>query len=200
MKSPGWFRRFRKWLFRLLCLLLIWLGALAWDIGRYARLDETRPADVAIVLGAAVWDQKPSPVLEGRLRHGVELYQKGMVRKLIFTGGLGKTAALAESEASRNWALGQGVPLQDILIETVSRTTQENMVQASRLMKENQLQTCLIVSDPLHLRRAMQMMKDLRVECYTSPTGTSAYISSQAKASFLVRESLFFTFYLVAGP
>lgn len=192
-------RSFYRWVLRFLLVLLLWAGSTSWYIGRYAWQDETRQADAAIVLGAAVWHQKPSPVLEARLRHGVELYKKGYVRKLIFTGGYGKGDVLAESEAARDYAAAQGVPLQDILIETLSRSTQENMIQASQIMRDGRLGTCLIVSDPLHMRRAMRMMKDLGISCYTSPTGTSAYQSWSAKASFLTREVVFFTGYLLAG-
>ena len=199
MIKPVMLRPLYRWLLRFLLLLLLWAGSTAWYIGRYAWQDETRQADAAIVLGAAVWNQKPSPVLEERLRHGVELYKKGIVKKLIFTGGYGKGDLLAESEAARDYATAEGVPLQDILIETLSRSTQENMTQASQIMRDSQLGTCLIVSDPLHMRRAMRMMKDLGISCYTSPTGTSAYQSWLAKAVFLTREVVFFTGYLLAG-
>ena len=188
-----------KWLLRGLFLLLLWVALVAASVSRYAQQDETRQADAAIVLGAAVWNQKPSPVLEARLRHGVELYKRGYVRKLIFTGGYGKGDSLAESEAARDYATAQGVPLQDILIETLSRSTQENMIQASQIMRDGQLGTCLIVSDPLHMRRAMRMMKDLGISCYTSPTSTSAYQTWPAKTAFLFREVVFFTGYLLAG-
>ncbi len=192
-------RIFIKWFLRLLVLLLCWLTGVACYIWEYAGRDETRPADAAVVLGAAAWHQKPSPVLEERLNHAVELYRSGIVKKLIFTGGFGERAVMAESEVARDFAAAHGVPKRDILIETVSDSTKGNVREAARLMRAHQLKSCLLVSDPLHMRRAVRMMRDLEVPCFTSPTATSAYVSFAARLGFLAREVVFFTGYLLAG-
>ena len=191
-------RSFFKWSFRLLLLLLLWVAGVAWYISDFAGRDETRPADAAVVLGAAAWDRKPSPVLEERLNHALQLYKTGKVRKLIFTGGFGDKAAMAESEVARDYALAHGIPKKDILIETASHSTHGNVLEAARLMREKRLASCLLVSDPLHMRRAVRMFRDAGVPCFSSPTKTSAYVSWPAKAGFLTREVVFFTGYLVA--
>jgi len=188
-----------KWIFRLLVLLLFWVGGMAWYIGGFASQDETRRADAAVVLGAAAWHQKPSPVFVGRLKHALQLYRSGKVGKLIFTGGYGDKAAMAESEVAREYAMAHGVPARDILIEIVSHSTHGNIQEASRLMRERKLESCLLVSDPLHMRRAVKMFRDAGLPCFSSPTRTSAYVSWAAKAGFLAREVVFFTAYLVAG-
>jgi uncharacterized SAM-binding protein YcdF (DUF218 family) len=192
-------RPFFKWLLRLLLVLLLWVGGVAWYIADYASHDETRQADAAVVLGAAAWHQKPSPVLEERIRHALQLYQSGKVRKLIFTGGFGDHATMAESEVARDYAVAHGVPVQDILIETKSRSTRGNVVEANLLMQNAGLNSCLLVSDPLHMRRAVRMMRDVPVACFTSPTRTSAYVSWASRAGFLIREVVFFTGYLMAA-
>jgi uncharacterized SAM-binding protein YcdF (DUF218 family) len=192
-------RTFLKWLLRLLLVVLCWFIGLACYIWQYAGRDETRPADAAVVLGAAAWHQKPSPVLEERLNHAVVLYRSGKVRKLIFTGGFGERAVMAESQVARDYAMAHGVPKRDILIETVSRSTRGNVQEAARLMHEHRLGACLLVSDPLHMRRAVRMMRDLNVPCFTSPTATSAYVSLAARLGFLAREVVYFTGYLLAG-
>jgi uncharacterized SAM-binding protein YcdF (DUF218 family) len=192
-------RPFFKWLFRGLLLVLLWIAGVAWYIGDFAGRDETRPADAAVVLGAAAWHQKPSPVFEERLNHAIHLYQSGKVKKLIFTGGFGDKAAMAESEVGRDYAIAHGVPKNDILIETASHSTHGNVQEAARLMREKKLQSCLLVSDPLHMRRAVLMFRDAGVPCFSSPTQTSAFTSLPAKAAFLAREVVFFTGYLVAG-
>ena len=188
-----------KWLFRLLLLLLLWVAGVAWYINDFAGRDETRKADAAVVLGAAAWDRKPSPVLEERLNHALDLYKTGQVRKLIFTGGFGDKAAMAESEVARDYAVAHGIPRKDILIETASHSTRGNVSEAARLMQEKKLQSCLLVSDPMHMRRAVRMFRDAGMPCFSSPTKTSAYVSWSAKAGFLAREVVFFTGYLVAG-
>jgi uncharacterized SAM-binding protein YcdF (DUF218 family) len=152
-----------------------------------------------VVLGAAAWDRKPSPVLEERLNHALDLYKTGEVRKLIFTGGFGDKAAMAESEVARDYAVAHGIPRKDILIETTSHSTRGNVSEAARLMQEKKLWSCLLVSDPMHMRRAVRMFRDAGVPCFSSPTKTSVYVSWPAKAGFLAREVVFFTGYLVAG-
>jgi len=188
-----------KWLLRSLLLLLLWVGGMAWYIAAFSGRDETRHADVAVVLGAAAWHQKPSPVLEERLKHAIELHHAGTVKKLILTGGFGNKATMAESEVARDYALAHGVPQRDILIETVSRSTSENVREARLIMQAQHFDSCLLVSDPLHMRRAVRMMRDQKVPCFSSPTRTSAYVSWAAKGGFLLREVVFLTGYLLAG-
>lgn len=192
-------RPFFKWLFRLLVLFLLWFGGMAWYIHDFAGRDETRKADAAVVLGAAAWDRKPSPVLEERLNHALDLYKTGKVRKLVLTGGFGDKAPMAESEVARDYAIAHGIPKKDILIETASHSTRGNAHEAARVMRERQLDSCLLVSDPLHMRRAVRMFRDAGVPCFSSPTKTSAYVSLAAKAGFLAREVVYLTGYLVSG-
>ncbi|MDB6070977.1 MAG: hypothetical protein JWL81_2148 [Verrucomicrobiales bacterium] len=188
-----------KWLIRLVLLLILWVAGMGIYIAQYAGRDETRRADAAVVLGAAAWHTKPSPVLQERLNHALELYRKGVVGKLIFTGGFGEGAVMAESEVARDFAIAHGVPRRDILIEKASHSTRENVAEACRLLRAGRLESCLLVSDPLHMRRGVRMMRDAGVPCFSSPTGTSAYVSWAAKAGFLMREVVFFTAYLIAG-
>ncbi len=188
-----------KWSSRLLLVMLLWLAGVAVYIQVYAGRDETRQADAAVVLGAAAWHQKPSPVLQERLNHALKLYHSGQVRKLIFTGGFGEKAVMAESEVARNYAIAHGIPIKDILIEKASHSTHGNVQEAARVMRENQLKSCLLVSDPLHMRRGVLMFRRAGLPCFSSPTKTSAFTSWTAKAGFLAREVIFFTGYLVAG-
>lgn len=166
---------------------------------RGAGLDETRGADVAIVLGAAAYGDKPSPVFEQRIAHAVALYKNGTVRKLLLTGGFGDGAEFSESEVARRYAMDQGVPARDLLIEKTSRTTLENLKRARALMEQHGLSSALLVSDPLHMERACWMMHDLGVTAWRSPTPTTRYTSTEAKAGFLVREIYAVTAYLIGG-
>src|SRR5688572_21621592 len=120
-------KRLRKILTWLLLAVVLWCGWAGWKIVRGAGIDETRKADVAIVLGAAAYGDKPSPVFEQRIAHGVDLYKQGTVRKIILTGGFGDGAEFSESQVARRYALEQGVPERDLLIEKTSRTTLENL-------------------------------------------------------------------------
>ena len=193
------FKRLRKILLWLLVALVFWCGFLGARIIRSAAIDETRKVDVAIVMGAAAYGDKPSPVFEQRIAHGVSLYKQGMVRKLILTGGFGEGAAFAESEVARRYALEQGVPEGDLLLEKKSRTTLQNLQNARDIMKQNGFSEALLVSDPMHMERAAWMMHDLGVTAWRSPTPTTLYTSPSSKAGFLCREIYAITAYLIGG-
>ena len=192
-------KRIRKIIFWLLLALILWSSWIGWRIVRGAGIDETRKVDVAIVMGAAAYGDKPSPVFEQRIAHAVELYQKGVVRKLILTGGFGDGAQFSESEVARTYAIAQGIPARDLLLEKKSRTTVENLQQARDLMQTHGYSAALLVSDPLHMERAAMVMHDLGVTAYRSPTTTSRYLSIGAQAGFLAREIYAITAYLIGG-
>ncbi|MDY6947274.1 MAG: YdcF family protein [Pseudomonadota bacterium] len=176
-----------------------WLGVLASQIVGAGRPSGNREADVAIVLGAAAYSDQPSPVFEERIKHGIDLYRAGKVRRLLFTGGYGDGAQFAEATVAKRYALEMGVPPRAILIETESRTTRGNLVQARRLMRQNGLATAIVVSDPLHMKRALRMARDLGIEASGGPTPSSRYRSWHAKGSFLLRELYFYHHYLATG-
>ena len=131
---------------------------------------------------------QPSPVFRERLRHGVTLQKNGTASKILLTGGKGEGMTFSESEVGEKFALSSGIAQQDILKETVSRTTRENLIESRKVMKANRLQSAVIVSDPLHLKRASMMAKDLGMDAVTSPTPTTRYRSWKTKAGFLLRE------------
>ena len=104
---------------------------------------------------------------------------------------------LAESEAARNYAIAQGVPAKNIFIETESNNTCLNLVEAKRIMEENDMDQVLIVSDPLHMRRTMWLAERIGMNALSSPTPTSRYRSFDRQASFLLREIYSYGAYLL---
>lgn len=181
----------------LIGILVLWPVLLMGKIYRFGHVQQAVQADVAIVLGAAAWGDQPSPVFEERIKHGIDLYQSGAVEKLIFTGGVGDGDVLAESEVARRYALARGVSDEDILIETTSTITLENLVEAQKVMAEHELETAVLVSDPLHMYRTVDMAQDLGMDVYTSPTPTSRYRTWRSQAGSLGYEAFFYTVYLV---
>ncbi len=189
-------RRIRNtliWLIIVLCSWLIFIGASIWN---YGSQDHAKKSDCAIVLGAAAYHKNPSPVFKERIDHAVSLYQQGLVSKIIFTGGFGTGAPFAESEVAAKYAIRQGVSSTNILIEKQSRSTVENLIQAKRLMRSAGLSTAIIVSDPLHLKRASILAEDLGISAVTSPTPTSRFRSFKVQFKFLLREIYFYHYYL----
>lgn len=192
-------RFIRRALGFLIGVFLLWMAILAWSIVRFGSRDNATSQDAAIVLGAAAYGSKPSPVYRERIRHALSLYRSGKVRKLIFTGGFGTGAPMAESQVARKFALRAGVPASDILIETRSRTTRQNLLEAKRLMDSAGLRTAAIVSDPLHMKRALWMCSGLGIDAVSSPTPTTRFQGWRSKATFLARELYFYHHYLVVG-
>ena len=96
---------------------------------------------MAVVLGAAAWDDEPSPVLRERINHSIWLYENDYVDKIIFTGGKGKGNQYAESEVAMDYAIKHNVHPEDILIETKSKITEENLKYAYEIAVEENFNT-----------------------------------------------------------
>ncbi len=174
----------------------VWLET-AWRIYTFGQRHAARSAEGAIVLGAAVWDDTPSPVFRERICHGMTLYKTGKVSLLIFTGGSAWEAPEESAEAAvgRRYAVVHGVPLTATVVETRSHTTAQNLACALEVMP---MESVLIVSDPLHMRRAMRIARDLGLRAYSAPTPTTRYRSPGPKLRFLMRETYFYLQYRLA--
>jgi len=179
----------------LLIAVLAYLTVTTISIVSFSKKDETRRADAAIVLGASVYDNSPSPVFSERINHAVELYNDGYVDAIIMTGGVGKGNIRSEADIAREYAEQKGVPAESILIEENSSITKENLENAKKVMSEHGMDTALIVSDPLHMKRAVLYARDLGMTAYSSPTPTTRYRSWRTKLPFLMREEIFYAGY-----
>lgn len=198
-RRPSVFARIRRAILLLLILTLVVYAAVgAWVI-YCGQPREVAPADAAIILGAAAWGEKPSPVFVERIRHAVNLYHAGKVRKLIFTGGTPKAGFPTEAEVGARWAKKNGVPARDILVDNTSRNTVENLRNAAQLARQHQLYTFVVVSDPYHMARAALMAEDLGLSAQMSPTPTSRFNTANAynKFKFFNQECYDFMAYAV---
>ncbi len=169
-------------------LMGLWLGI---QILQFPTTITQGSYDCAIVLGAAVIDEQPSPVFKARLDHGIDLYHQSIVKQLIVTGGVGENDRLAEGEVGAAYAQSRGVPAADTLIEKTSKSTIQNQQEAKALMDSEGIHTALIISDPLHLRRSLTIATWLGIEADASATPFSRYRSWKTKLPFLLREIYF---------
>ena len=179
----------------LLGLAVIYLVYVSVSIYRFSRVDQTTRADVAIVLGAGVFGDEPSPVFRERINHGIWLYENSYVDKIIFTGGFSAGSEISDAYVALRFAVANGVPREAIFIEENSTITQENIYYALQIMEENGLLSAILVSDPLHMRRAMLMARDYGVVAYSSPTPTSMYRTWRTRLPFWAREVFFYVGY-----
>jgi len=190
MKWPGLRWRWLRWSSG---LAIAWLLVLSSWIVYVGYRDQAAPSDAIIVLGAAAYDARPSPVFEERIRHAIYLYHSGYAPRLIFTGGFGGAKArFAESQVARGYALRQGVPASAILIETRSRTTRQNLLEAKQLMADQGIEQVIVVSDPLHMARALRLSRKLEIQARGSATPSSRFRSLRTRLHFLFKEVWFF--------
>ena len=160
------------------------------DISHFGHTDDGSSADCAIVLGAAAWHQKPSPVFKERINHAILLLKQNRIKSIILTGGFGDNAEYAESEVARKYCLENGVQPHQIHIETTSQTTEQNITEAYKIMQQQNLNTSLIVSDPWHLKRACNIARHYNISAKPSATKTSLYTSEKTQFKFLWKEFL----------
>ncbi len=181
--------------------ILIVIGILFWSyfainaykIYSFSSEYSEEKSDVIIVLGTAIENEKPSSVFKERINHGIYLYNKGVAKKLMFTGGLGKGQIQTESAVAKKYALSKGIPSEAIILEEKSRSTYENFMFTKLLMDSLGLNTALIVSDPFHMKRAMTFANYFKMDCKPSPTKTSEFNSFAPKAMSLFYETIFYT-------
>jgi uncharacterized SAM-binding protein YcdF (DUF218 family) len=185
----------------LILLLIAAMGfvAVAWQIVDYGEGSIDSRADAALVLGAAAWGNKPSPVYRERINEAIALYKTGRVRYLVFTGGTPEPGYPAEGEVGRKFAIEHGVPAAAVLFETTSRTTWQNLANARDLLAPVGIQTVLLVSDPLHMRRAMAMAASLGLQATPAPTSSSRFQSLARRGEFLWRETWLYIDYILFG-
>ncbi|MEP3421094.1 MAG: YdcF family protein [Erythrobacter sp.] len=188
-----------KWFAALVAAFLIWIAGVAVWIASGPSENTNDYADAAIVLGAAVDGDAPSPVFAARIDHAIDLLKSGRVQIIIFTGASSIEDTVSESEAARQYAIDAGVPAGFIETESLSRTTHQNLVEADAVMKAVGGRSALIVSDPLHLRRAYTMAQGLGMDAKVSETQSTRYQSWSTKAPFLLREVYFIHHYWIFG-
>jgi uncharacterized SAM-binding protein YcdF (DUF218 family) len=153
---------------------LIGVGAFAtYRIWEEGQRDDQRPADAIVVLGAAQYDGRPSPVFAARLDHAVALYLHGAAPVLIVTGGKREGDRTTEAAVARRFAIENHVPDSAILVEDRGRTTLESLQSVGSIMRRYGLKSAIFVSDRMHMLRVLRIARDQGVVAYGSPTLTS---------------------------
>jgi uncharacterized SAM-binding protein YcdF (DUF218 family) len=183
-------KRLRRIILVLLLVLVaypVWLGLQVWG---QSREDENHSADAIVVLGAAQYDGEPSPVFKARLDHAVYLYEQGLSETVIVTGGRQAGDRFTESEAGGNYLVGQGVPSDAILHEADGGSSLQSLRNVKELTEGSEIESLLLVSDPLHSERIKRIAHDLGfIETYASWASYQELNRSRlTKAKELVRE------------
>jgi uncharacterized SAM-binding protein YcdF (DUF218 family) len=170
--------------------LMAYPGWVALQVWQQSHQDELHSADAIVVLGAAQYDGRPSPVFKARLDQAAYLYQESFSHQVIVTGGKRPGDRFTEAEAGRMYLQKQGLPADDILEEDRGKTTLQSLRRARSIARRQQIDSVLFVSDPFHSERIKRIAADLGFdEAYASP---ASYIqlnrSRETKAKELTRE------------
>ena len=158
-----------KGLAAVLAALAIYIADLSVRISRQSVRDEAQPADVIVVLGAAEYRGKPSPVLRARLDHALELYRLKLAPRIFTTGGAGGDPDYTEGGVGRSYLIDHGVPPESIIVETEGESTLESTAMAGEVMRRMGLHSAIVVSDGYHIFRVKKMLQDSGVMVYGSP-------------------------------
>lgn len=175
---------------------LMGLGLATWGATVIAvvivgRRDTARPADAIVVLGAAQYEGRPSPVLRARLDHVLTLWRRGLAPVVIATGGTGVGDTTSEAMVSRKYLLHHGVPDSAIFTEVHGLTTSQSLHAVARMIDPLPGRTIILVSDPFHMLRLSILTRRLGMVPLTSPTRTSPIAASPtSRWKYVLAESV----------
>ncbi len=149
--------------------------SIARNIQRQSTVDEARPADVILVLGAAEYRGRPSPVLEARLNHALFLFRQGLAPRILTTGGSGGDPRFTEGEVARAYLSKHEIPSEAIIVETEGESTVYSTAAAAEIMRRMNLKSCIVVSDGYHIYRVKKMLEFEGMNVYGSPRPTEPH-------------------------
>jgi uncharacterized SAM-binding protein YcdF (DUF218 family) len=160
---------------------------------RHARRDERAPADLILVLGRELHQNRPTAVFRARLEHGARLLREGWAPRILVSGGVTGDSRVSEAEAGRDHLVAAGLPGSAVLMEAGSRHTLENLFNVRETLRRESWQRLILVSDPLHLARAATMARGLKLEVLLSPAadcpperGSARWLLRAAHEAFLL--------------
>jgi uncharacterized SAM-binding protein YcdF (DUF218 family) len=148
---------------------LVGLGWASWAAWRESETDNARHADAIVVLGAAEYRGKPSPVLRARLDHALDLYRRGFAPKILTTGGSGENSRFTEAETARDYLVKNGVPAENVLFEAEGTSTHQSVAAAAEILRRLGASTCIVVTDGYHVFRVRKMFEDRGILAFGSP-------------------------------
>ena len=156
----------------------------------YARVDQRVEADAIVILGAAQYDGRPSPVLQARLDHGATLFRDGWAPLIVVTGGIVRGDRMSEATAGQRYLTSKGIPPDQVIVAAEGRSTTGSMdAVAERLAGEGPTRV-ILVSDPFHMARLRLEARRVGLVAHTSPTATSPIsVRFRTELSYLLAEA-----------
>lgn len=193
--KAAWARRAVFGTLLVVALTIIGTAIRVWQV---ARVDDRSEADAIVVLGAAQYNGKPSPIFQARLEHAKLLYQEGVAKVIITAGGNKAGDEYTEASAGARWLVEQGVPRAGTLAVPEGRDTLGSLRAVADVVAQHGWHTAVLVSDPWHLLRARTMADDVGMDAWTSPTHSGPIVQTRrTQALYIYRETGALLFYLL---
>lgn len=130
--------------------------------------------DCIIILGAGIWGDKPSPMLEDRLLEGIKLYQNSVSDKIIMSGDHGRRE-YDEVNIMKNYAIEKGIPSENIFMDHAGFSTYESIYRAKDIFEAKKV---VIVTQEYHLYRALYIANQLGLEAYGVGADPRQYVGA----------------------
>lgn len=186
--GPRWFRIGWKVALGVVVVLGLYVGGTFFQVWQASRRDQAQAAGAIVVMGAAQYDGDPSPVYEARLQHAFDLYDQGLADTIVVTGGRQEGDRFNEAQAGEMWLLEQGVPEEDVLLETDGRNSWESLAASARFLREDGIEDVIVVSDPFHSKRLEEIADEIGLQAFVSPTPESP-VGGAAELRAMLRET-----------
>lgn len=138
-----------------------------------SRTDQRASVDAIVVLGAAQYDGRPSPVLRARLDHAATLFRERWAPVIVVTGGIVAGDRMSEATAGQRYLVEEGIPPRAVVLQPEGRNTSGSMAAVAEWLLGEGHSRVLLVSDPFHLARLRIEARQLGLTAFTSPTATS---------------------------
>ena len=167
-------------------LAVLYVGITFVQVWRASRQDAARSAEAIVVLGAAQYDGRPSPVLQARLDHAAALFDEGMAPVIVVTGGRQEGDRVTEAAAAARYLEGLGVPSSALRLEVRGENSWESLAATRRILAGEGLHDVLLVSDPYHSYRIAQIADEVGLDAHVSPAQTGASFTQLARETAAV--------------
>jgi uncharacterized SAM-binding protein YcdF (DUF218 family) len=153
-----------------------------------AGADDRAPSDVVVVLGAAQFWGRPSPVLEARLAHAADLVHDGVSARVVTVGGNQPGDRTTEAAAGRDWLLAHGLTPSAVTALPEGNDTLSSLTAVAGLMNDRGWTPATIVTDPAHLARSVAIAGSLGIDARASATREGS--GSSLTPEYVARETV----------
>lgn len=170
--------------------VLVFLASTCVRIVHEASLQQVHPADAIVVFGAAEYSGRPSPVYRARLDHAFELFQRGIARVVITTGGAADDPRYSEGGVGHDYLMRRGIRDRNLIAETQGSDTARSAARVGVIMRTNHMHSCVAVSDEYHVFRIRKLLEHEKVQVFVAPRPDSRPHSEWQRATAVLREAV----------